>query len=225
MSHDPEFKDKDNVVRHSIFWVSDLSLVLRVHNKSGHLQGFVLNADTGEPIQGAKVRSWVSKKTNIELEPLNTDANGIFNIKRPRDRISVLVSHGGKHSHRRKLDFTLLKITITTSDMNTRFFTDRSLYRPGQTIRYKGISYRVDQGKDNYKVIPDRELTVVFRDSNNQEIARAKHRTNDYGSFEGSFTAPRDRLMGRMRIHVEGSNSPKGSTHLVWRSISGPSFK
>ena len=87
------------------------------------------------------------------------------------------------------------------------------------------MSYHIDQEKDNYKVIPNRDLTVVFRDSNNQEIARAKHRTNDYGSFEGSFTAPRDRLMGRMHIQVEGSNSPGGSTYFNVEEYKRPKFQ
>ena len=124
-------------------------------------------------------------------------------------------------------------IPITSNDHNSRrrpyersvFFTDRSLYRPGQTIRYKGVSYRIDQENDNYKVIPNRDLTVVFRDRNNQEIARLKHRTNDYGSFDGSFTAPRDRLMGRMRIQIEGANSPGGSASVTVEEYKRPKFQ
>ena len=36
------------------------------------------------------------------------------------------------------------------------FFTDRSIYRPGQTISYKGICIAVDQNQDNYTTIPNR---------------------------------------------------------------------
>ena len=35
----------------------------------------------------------------------------------------------------------------------TVFFTDRAIYRPGQTIQYKGICLWVDQAKDNYEVL------------------------------------------------------------------------
>ena len=48
------------------------------------------------------------------------------------------------------------------------------------------------------------QLTVVFQDANGKEIARQKQQANDYGSFTGSFTAPRDRLMGQMTLQVEG---------------------
>ena len=86
----------------------------------------------------------------------------------------------------------------------TVFFTDRAIYRPGQMIQYKGICLWVDQSKDNYEVLKGEQLTVVFKDVNGKEVARQKQRANDYGSFAGSFTAPRDRLMGQMSLQVEG---------------------
>ena len=88
--------------------------------------------------------------------------------------------------------------------METVFFTDRAIYRPGQTIQFKGICLRVHRGKDNYELLKGEEVSVVFWDVNHKEIARQKLRANDYGSFAGSFTAPRDRLMGTMLISAEG---------------------
>ena len=86
----------------------------------------------------------------------------------------------------------------------TFFFTDRAIYRPGQTIQYKGICIWVDHAKDDYHTLKAEQLTVVFMDPNGKEIARQKQRANDFGSFSGSFTAPRDRLMGQMTLHVDG---------------------
>ena len=99
----------------------------------------------------------------------------------------------------------------------TVFFTDRSLYRPGQTIQYKGICILVDQAGNHYKTLAGQALTVVFQDPNDKEIARQQHKTNDYGSFSGSFTAPRDRLMGQMTIQVHGG--PAGSDVVQRRGI------
>ena len=61
----------------------------------------------------------------------------------------------------------------------------------------------VDQEGDNYKTCPGEAVNVVFSDVNGKEIARQSLRTNDYGSFSGNFTAPRDRLMGRMMLRSE----------------------
>ena len=46
-------------------------------------------------------------------------------------------------------------------------------------------------------------VTVLFVDPNGKEIERVQHRTNDYGSFSGSVTAPRDRVAGQMLFRVE----------------------
>jgi len=226
-SHDPKFGEQENRVSYSSFWVSDLSLVMRTRHGSGALEGFVLNAISGEPVKGATVRSWKRERNNrnVELQATRTDANGLFKIRTGRTSLTLLVSHQGQSLSTANSYYVNDHNSQRRPYERSVFFTDRSLYRPGQTIRYKGVSYRIDQENDNYKVIPNRDLTVVFRDRNNQEIARAKHRTNDYGSFDGSFTAPRDRLMGRMRIQVEGANSPGGSAMVSVEEYKRPKFQ
>ena len=203
-SHDPKFGEQENRVSYSSFWVSDLSLVMRTRHGSGALEGFVLNAITGEPVKGQRsVLEARTQQPQVELKATRTDANGLFSIKAGRTSLTALASHQGQSLSTANSYYVNDHSSQRRPYERSVFFTDRSLYRPGQTIRYKGVSYRIDQENDNYKVIPNRDLTVVFRDRNNQEIARLKHRTNDYGSFDGSFTAPRDRLMGRMRIQIE----------------------
>jgi hypothetical protein len=96
----------------------------------------------------------------------------------------------------------------------TVFFTDRSLYRPGQTVRYKGICIRTDPALDDYRVLSGRRVTVVFKDVNGEEIARQERTCNDYGAFSGSVTAPRDRLMGRMTLSVEGKPAGFAAFHV-----------
>jgi len=105
----------------------------------------------------------------------------------------------------------------------TVFFTDRAIYRPGQTIQYKGICVRIDHEKDSYELLTGRALTVVFADINGKEIARQQHRTSDFGSFAGNFTAPRDRLMGTMRIYV--APGPAGSGFISVEEYKRPKFQ
>ncbi len=64
---------------------------------------------------------------------------------------------------------------------------------------------------------------MIFADVNGKEIERLKHRTNDYGSFNGSVTAPRDRLMGRMYIRVDGK--PSGATQVTVEEYKRPKFQ
>src|SRR5204863_5439062 len=95
--------------------------------------------------------------------------------------------------------------------------------RPGQTIQYKGICLRVEPEKNNYDLLAGQRVTVIFADSNSKEIARLEHRCNDYGSFSGSFTAPRDRLMGTMRIYANAG--PSGQATFNVEEYKRPKFQ
>jgi uncharacterized protein YfaS (alpha-2-macroglobulin family) len=206
-SHDPSFGEAQNQVSLTDVWVSDLALITRV--REGIVEGFVLEAGSGEPIQGAEVFVWhlESSGNRVPDPSLRTDENGMFSMKPDANRsLLLLARHAGREvaSPNDVWTYDWQNRQKERPSGQTIFFTDRAIYRPGQTIQYKGISLWVDHEKDNYEVLKGENLTVIFSDVNGKEIARLKHRANDYGSFTGSFTAPRDRLMGQMSLRVEG---------------------
>ena len=223
-SHDPEFREADNQLSMTDIWVSDLALVIR--KRAGKVEGFVLEAGSGEPIAGAQVEGWHldNQGTRVAVPAVRTDSDGFFRFLRPENR-GILI----KATARGQSVATADEYQRWRQDRDERaqtqtvFFTDRAIYRPGQTIQYKGISLRFDQGRDNYEVLASQRLTVVFYDPNNKEIARQDHRANDYGSFSGSFTAPRDRLLGQMRLAVV--NGPEGGTGISVEEYKRPKFQ
>ena len=97
------------------------------------------------------------------------------------------------------------------------------MYRPGQTIQYKGIAIELNPARSSYRVLGGQKLTVVFNDVNGKEIARAQHQCNDYGSFSGSFTAPRDRLLGAMSLQV--IDGPQGGAMVRVEEYKRPKFQ
>ena len=207
-SHNPRFNEKDNQVSMTTVWVSELALVLRT--RSGLFEGLVLEAASGEPVAGADVDAWYLDRSGnrIASAPMTTDTNGFFSLTPVPQRTYLFrVRHQGRelasaqdlwnYDWRGQRDENWPR-------QQTVFFTDRALYRPGQTIQYKGICLQTDPRSDRYTTLAGEPIEIVFRDLNGQEIARAKHRANDYGSFAGSFTAPRDRVMGQMRIEAQG---------------------
>ena len=206
-SHDPKFGEKENLVSMADVWVSDLSLVTR--ERAGLMEGFVLESGSGEPIQGVEISVWhLDNQGNRVADPkLATDESGFFSMKPEPNRGYLFRA---RYQGRDLASATDVAASFWRGQPEGRpaaqtiFFTDRSIYRPGQTIQYKGICLWVDQDKDNYEVLKGEELSVVFRDMNGKEIARLKHRANDYGSFSGSFTAPRDRVLGQMSLQAEG---------------------
>lgn len=81
-------------------------------------------------------------------------------------------------------------------------FTDRSIYRPGQTVYLSGIAYRQDG--DSTSVLADKSYTVQLLDVNQKKIAEHSVRTNSFGSFSGEFMLPSPCLTGRYSLRVDG---------------------
>lgn len=225
-SHDERFSAEDNVVLFTDFWVSDLALVIRSRHGQGVTEGFVLNAVSGQPLEGADVRPWFQGQQGKRTagQAVRTDKHGLFSVKTPAQQsFLLLASHHGQ-SLATANDYQNYRQNVQPeANQHTVFFTDRSLYRPGQTIQYKGICLHVDQQQDRYQTIADRALSVVFSDPNGNEVARQQHRTNDYGSFSGSFTAPRDRVTGQMSIRVE--DGPPGAGSFSVEEYKRPKFQ
>ena len=205
-SDDPSFAKGDNQVVSAAVWVSDLALILRSRSDDGTPDGLVLRAGSGEPVAGASVRLWqFNNEGRVDaIDRTKTDANGRFTLPAADGRIVVLAEDGGQAVSSENAAFFGGRSVFKRADSRTVFFTDRPIYRPGQTIYYKGVSVDYDQYAGKYSVAAGQALTVVFADSNGKEIARAAHRTNDYGSFDGAFTAPSGRLTGSMSIAVLG---------------------
>jgi len=206
-SPDPSFSETGNVIFMTDVWVSGLALVTRT--REGRIEGFVLQADSGEPVMGAEVAVWhLDNNANRVADPtLSTDENGFFSIKPAANRGYLFrARHNGQELATAGdiWSYDWWNRQTQRPAAQTIFFTDRAIYRPGQMVQYKGICLWVDQKKDNYEVLKGEMLTVVFKDVNGKEIARQKQQANAYGSFAGSFTAPRDRLMGQMSLQVEG---------------------
>ncbi len=222
-SHDPSFRDKDNQVSYTNFFMSDLALIVR--QREGSIEGFVLEANSGEPVKGASVTLWYQDNSGGRRpEPkLTTNGNGFFTFG-ANDSRGYLIQAKHKNDEVASMgDAWTSRRADSGRFSQTVFFTDRSLYRPGQMIHYKGICLKVDQKKSSYEVMAGQDVTAVFLDPNRKEIARQQVRTNDYGSFSGSFTAPRDRLAGRMSIRVDGG--PQGETSFNVEEYKRPKFQ
>ncbi len=227
-SHDPSFGGLGNKVSIAPIWVSDLALVMRSLYRGSGVEGFVLDAKTGEPIASATVTRWRYISTPHRAVPADqtqSDQTGMFRFD-PASWGSwhiFVVEYAGQKLANEDTYWSYPRQSDLLPYEQTVFFTDRSLYRPGQAVYYKGICIRVDVARDNYQTLAGTQLTVVFRDVNGQEIARQQCRANDFGSFSGSFAAPADRLMGQMSLSTEGG--PQGSAYVNVEEYKRPKFR
>ena len=88
--------------------------------------------------------------------------------------------------------------------IESRIFTDRAIYRPGQTIYFNCLVYRGNS--KNKEVFPDYETVIKFYDDNNQLIDSLNVITNEYGAAHGSFKIPTDRLNGYFKIREQNGH-------------------
>src|SRR5690606_40794846 len=84
-------------------------------------------------------------------------------------------------------------------------FTDRAIYRPGQTVFFKGIF--LETFKKENKIKPAQTVTVTLRDVNYQVVKEQKFTTNEYGTFNGNFILPSSGLNGNFTLQVENFGS------------------
>ena len=101
---------------------------------------------------------------------------------------------------------------------STTLFTDRAIYRPGQTVYFQGITTR-RQGED-LSLVSNYNEKISFKDANWQEISSANFTTDEYGTFSGSFVIPTDRLNGMFHL-----NANNGSTTIRVEEYKRPTFE
>ena len=101
----------------------------------------------------------------------------------------------------------MYRFPIETADepqkepMNDVFiFTDRQIYRPGETAHFKGIwRHRLDT---TLTVPPEREVDFSIRDESDREIFRKKVSVTENGTFTETVEMPMDNV-GEYRVVVD----------------------
>ena len=99
-------------------------------------------------------------------------------------------------------------------------FTDRSIYRPGQTVYFKAILFN-KAASDKKELMKGATVNVRFRDANWQVISEQKLTSNDFGSIDGNFNIQQGLLNGLMTIEV----SDWGSTSIRVEEYKRPTFE
>ncbi|GIW84180.1 MAG: alpha-2-macroglobulin [Gemmataceae bacterium] len=199
---DPDFR---TWLGYTSVFVSNLAIVERQNQYTSVAEGLVVHAREGTPIAGAQVEAWRHGQQGgwfkVDAQAV-TDPQGRYSLPLGVGNYILLVRHRDQFLASDPLwlgnGFNPGRVQQTVV-----FFTDRSIYRPGQTIHFKGIVLRTDPEADRYETLAGEPVTVVFRDVNGKEVDRLQLRSNDYGSFSGTFLAPQNRLTGAMTIRAE----------------------
>ena len=212
-SSDKTFSNKNQLVSWVGFWSTNLSYVSRTA-QDGSLEFYLMHRETGNPLKSVKVNVY-SRDYDYQLRKYRNDFLKTFLT----DELGYLKINSEDISGRNRnlsLEFLLENDTFIPeqyfylgrpvvnkekTQVRTHFFTDRSIYRPGQTVYFKGIM--LEQTGDKSVIAPGRETKVEFFDVNGQKISEQSLKSNDFGSVNGSFTIPTGLLNGNMTIRNE----------------------
>jgi hypothetical protein len=214
-SADEDFSDLKAVAAYHVLWSTQISYISQ-HNDHGGYDVYVLDRETGKPLKGAAVeaytrvynymsREWAVTKTG----DYTTGEDGFFSLSDPSAKGSNR-NLFMKIKYRNDLFTTGDLYIYPVSDappktlVQTNFYTDRAIYRPGQTIWFKGIV--MEKTGEKYSLKTGFKTTVIFRDVNYREIAKNTFTSSEFGSFNGSFTAPAGVLNGMMTISNESGS-------------------
>ncbi len=210
-SSDMNFNDKNDYA-YSFIQATDIALVEENADRSYRYQ--IVNRFTGKPLQGANVHIKNYKVNNYNKaidKTLVTDANGYVALTSNYHHNLVEITVNYKDSKGVFRYFKINKKDFRNKDShnfknNSIFvFTDRSIYRPSQTVYFKGIAIEMRENKS--VVIPDRSVLVTLKDVNQQDVKTLELKTNEFGSFSGEFILPKNGLTGRYEIEIHGVES------------------
>lgn len=224
VSSDGSFDHKSGGYAFIPIWVSNITYQSR--QMGDYNQVMVSNRTTGMPLVDARVHV-AYEKYNYTLRRYDkktvgnfrTDENGRFKFKVDKNYVNyhLTIKHKGEEYKPQTGIYGYRSHDYAVNKLETKFFTDRKIYRPGQTIFFKGIM--MDYSGKERKLLKNKSSQVVFYDVNGQEVEKVSVKSNKFGSFEGKFTAPFGVLTGQMQI-----SNGYGSTYFRVEEYKRPKF-
>ncbi|MEN8121392.1 MAG: alpha-2-macroglobulin family protein [Bacteroidota bacterium] len=228
VSNNEKFSYNKNTVSFDFINVTDISYIQR-KIQDGSYEFHTLNRKTGSPMHGVTVKSWyekynykTGKNKRINDKTYLTNSEGYFKVQsqkktnsrnlyfeflKEKDYINTGYSHYLYYTNYHKASYTKIHL-----------FTDRAIYRPGQTVYFKGIALKKHQDKPEIQA--QYQTTVTLFDVNHQKVTQQSLTTNDYGSFNGTFTIPKGLLNGQMQIYT-----PYGNKYITVEEYKRPKFE
>ncbi len=204
----------------------------RPQQRTSTLRGHVVDLGTGEPVAGAGVAVFVRRNDGqrngyAETATTQTDKEGGFEMPTDQGNETVVVAKATIDGSKQSVmtDPTGIWQNVMPDERKSIVLvTDRGIHRPGQIVFYKGIVCRSEFREARYSAMADVNVNVVLRDANGREVAKAAHKTNANGSFNGNFPIPAGCLPGQWSIQANASGA-NGGTGVRVEEYKRPKFK
>ena len=175
----------------------------------------VMDIENGAPVKGAVVEIFDRENQDWNTGKFHSADDGTVKVKGECDIVRIVL----------EADTVTMPWNIrmnpdygNVASQQLYLITDRSIYRPGQTVFFKGILF--DKNGYATKAIEKQSVEIVFRNSNYQSIDTLKLITNRFGTVSGKFRIPSGGLPGSFQL-----TSDKGSVNFRIEEYRRPGFK
>ena len=208
--------EKDAESRQNFYFlVSNHKIIYQSKDNRNQLSNELklVNAENGKPMSSEnltfhefvqnKTLSKVNGKTNEKgvfkfPATTNNDYYRTFLIQQPKTNdFQMMEVYGNRENVE---NYNPNKQTRTKAQI----FTDRAIYRPGQTVYFKVINTRID--KEIEGVVSGLKQKITLIDANNDIVSIQEFTTNEFGSYHGSFVLPKGKLNGQFNLITNGEN-------------------
>ncbi len=219
---------------YALLGTSELSALHRYNAETGAPQLLVMQRQSGLPLTGISAQATydhydLKQKQRINrLGPVNKTSESSM-VELPaaiktannstEENVSAVRVWSGKDSLsvERPGGYYSSQSENERPQRRTFLFTDRAIYRPGQTVYFKGIL--VERQGSKTRLLTKEGQDVELADVNGGTVRKLSFVTNDFGSFSGSFVLPTGLLNGEF-----GLNADDGSLRFAVEDYKRPTF-
>ncbi|MCK5241483.1 hypothetical protein KAR34_03430 [bacterium] len=223
-----EFSWTNNKIEYTPYIVSEIGVVVQRDIEQG-AEIYCVSAVDGKPMPGVEVRfyraSWSQGRTRYQLSGKGlTNHQGIFIPKKTYSSSYRLVAKRGEHI---SLDPSVTYFYSPPDQYPRHLFvyTDRAIYRPEQSVKFKVLAVYANTKTNRYKIIAQKPLILRVADPNGETVTEVKVKTNAWGSASGSFKIPKGRLLGNYYISVDDYNIKRWGGNFQVEEYKIPKFK
>ncbi|MBV9762440.1 MAG: hypothetical protein JO340_17910 [Acidobacteriaceae bacterium] len=192
---------------YTILMVSDMVLVTKAGRD--HAAAFVAERESGEPVAGAEIGVM---GRNEEPKLVKTNADGLANLAVDHGRNSG-TAEDTRVLARRGDDFAFGDLSGWVLQRGQNWmgyiYTDRPVYRPGDTVRFRGILR--EQAAIGYRIPSRQDVDVQVMDADGKAVYQKTLATNANGIVHDEFAVARGGTLGSYFIQVRA-----GESEMAW---------
>ncbi|MBR9914132.1 MAG: alpha-2-macroglobulin [Algicola sp.] len=224
-----EVMNDSNIYGFKVVQVTNIAYVQKEHKDQTTYQ--VFDRIDGQPLSQAKVTFIYSKNYQNKLikEQYTTNAQGEFTIPKTdysRSNIKLNILYNNEEAIFENL---YLNRYYNYDNSNKKIvhdgfiFSDRSIYRPGQTLYFKGIV--INNSEANAEVVANSTVAITLYNKNREVLKTQSLKTNAYGSVAGEFILPNQGLLGNYSIRMTGENNLTTHHYISVEEYKRPKFE